>query len=316
MAYGNGVFIAAAGDRILKSTDGATWKLATITSGTFGNNLNRVVYGSGKFLVCGQQYYFISADNGETWTEMQSDYYLQSVAYGDGNFYLSSPMGRIQKINADTLESVTLNSDSMGNIAYWDGKLFGVKRNPSDQSVYMLNSSNTWAVAVSGIPQGDSNRTLLKVNNELFLGNNTSTLKISQNANGTYSVVSTNIASKMLDACEMREQGYILTSDSLYTTDGVAVASCANGSYVVCCPDGANKVLMYSVGGSKEAFDFYQSLYNIQSIAYGNGIYMAAAGDRILKSNDGRNWTTSFVFDSGNSNEAKKIAYGNGNFFV
>lgn len=319
MAYGNGVFIAAAGDRILKSTDGANWKLSRMTTGAFrnSNDLTRVVYGEGKFLVCGQAYIFISGDNGESWTEISSElYYMRSATYGNGNFYLSAPIGRTLKIDANTLESTVINSDQMRNIAYWDGNLFGVKPIPSDQNLYVLSDANTWTVAVSGIPQGDSNRTLLSVNNELFLGNNTSTLKISKDANGTYSAVPTDIASKMLDACEMREQGYILTSSSLYTTDGVAVASCANGSYVACCPDGANKVLMYALEDSKEAFDSYQSLYNIQSIAYGNGIYMAAAGDRILKSTDGRSWTTSFIFDSGNSNTAKKIAYGNGNFFV
>ena len=30
---------------------------------------------------------------------------------------------------------------------------------------------------------------------------------------------------------------------------------------------------------------------NIKSVAYGNGVFIAAAGDRILKSTDGENWT-------------------------
>ena len=94
IAYGNDVFIAAAGDRILKSTDGENWELSRMTSGTSANSLTRVVFGGNKFLVCGECYFFITSDNGTTWTEfgmMPSPF--PYAAYGDEKFYLACSGG-------------------------------------------------------------------------------------------------------------------------------------------------------------------------------------------------------------------------------
>ena len=70
IAYGNGVFIAAAGDRILKSTDGENWTVAKMSNQTSSlNQLTDVAFDNGTFIVCGQCYYYVTQDNGATWTE-------------------------------------------------------------------------------------------------------------------------------------------------------------------------------------------------------------------------------------------------------
>ena len=54
------------------------------------SNLTKVVYGDGQFVVCGQKYFYITSDGGHTWTERASAALMDSAAYGDGQFILTS----------------------------------------------------------------------------------------------------------------------------------------------------------------------------------------------------------------------------------
>jgi len=91
VAYGNGVFIAAAEDRILRSTDGINWETVKISNNiTENNHLNNVVFGDGKFVVGGECVTYATADNGLTWTEYLSVNSFEDIAYGNGEFILSS----------------------------------------------------------------------------------------------------------------------------------------------------------------------------------------------------------------------------------
>lgn len=318
IAYGNGVYIAAAGDKILKSTDRENWTVCKTVSGA-GHELNKVLYGDGTFLVYGQSYYYLSSDNGAAWTEKACASYLRSAAYGGGYFWMCTTLDGLLKIHRTSLENTWLNQESMGDIAYWDGKLFGVKWNGSDQGVYVLvESDNAWFETIVNLPQGDSSRTLRSAGGRLFVGNGATTLEVVKSPTGAYSLQDTNIAGKMVDACEFGVKAYILTASTLYE-NSTAVANTANGSYLCCCTGGDGKIYMLSDTG--EFFAFTPSTdgtnYDIQSVAYGNGVYMAASGDCIIRSTDCENWTVVKQRDtSANDNHMKKVVYGNGAFLV
>lgn len=318
IAYGNGVYIAAAVDKILKSTDGENWTVCKTVSGT-GHELNKVLYGDGAFLVYGQSYYYLSSDAGVTWTEKASASYLRSAAYGGGYFWMCTPLGGLVKINRTTFENTWLNNESMGDIAYWDGKLFGVKWNKTDQGVYIfVESDNTWFENIVNLPQGDSSRTLRSAGGRLFVGNNAATLEVAKSPTGSYSLQSTAIAGKMVDACEFGVKAYILTADKLYENTS-AVAAAISGNYICCYLGGDGKVHMLSSAGVYS--DFTPSPddigFSISSVVYGNGIYMAAAGDYIIKSTDCSNWIIVKQRDMSISyNHMNKIVYGAGRFLV
>ncbi len=318
IAYGNGVYIAAAVDKILKSIDGETWTVCKTVSGT-GHELNKVLYGDGAFLVYGQSYYYLSSDAGVTWTEKACPSYLRSAAYGGGYFWMCTPLGGLLKINRTTFENTWLNNESMGDIAYWDGKLFGVKWTKTDQGVYIfVESDNTWFENIVNLPQGDSSRTLRSAGGRLFVGNNAATLEVAKSPTGSYSLQSTAIAGKMVDACEFGVKAYILTAGTLYENT-TAVANSVNGSYLCCYPGGDGKIHTLSDAGEFSSFTPSPdgTNYDIQSVAYGNGVYMAASGDCILRSTDCENWTVVKQRDSSvNNNHMTKVVYGDGAFLV
>ena len=218
VAYGNGVYIAAAGDRILKSTDGENWIVARMTNQTSGSNqLNDVAYGDGVFVVCGQCYYYVSSDNGLTWTEHMHASYMEHVIYGGGKFILASPVaGGVISINSSTLEVTAVNFDIMDDMAFVDGNFYGIKRSASDQNLYLLNGT-TWHICFSGIP-AVSNRRLRGVNGRLFLGAETDTYEFVTDIPGSYRALIQlkGVSGQMLDACEADGKTYIMTASALY----------------------------------------------------------------------------------------------------
>ena len=207
----------------------------------------------------------------------------------------------------------------MGDIAYWDGKLFGVKWNKTDQGVYIfVESDNAWFETIVNLPQGDSSRTLRSASGRLFVGNNAATLEVVKSPAGAYSLQDTAIAGKMVDACEFGVKAYILTASTLYENT-TAVSNTTNGSYLCCCQGGDGKIHMLSDTGEFSSFTPSPdgTNYDIQSVAYGNGIYMAASGDCIIRSTDCENWTVVKQRDTSvNNNHMTKIVYGGGAFLV
>ena len=318
VAYGNGVYIAAAVDKILKSTDCETWTVCKTVSGT-GHELNKVLYGDGTFLVYGQSYYYLSSDAGVTWTEQASASYLRSAAYGGGYFWMCTMLGGLLKINPSTLEPNRLNNDPMGDIAYWDGKLFGVSWNPSDQGVYIfVESDNTWFENIVNLPQGDSSRTLRSAGGRLFVGNNATTLEVVKSPTGVYSLQDTAIAGKMVDACEFGVKAYIITPYHLFE-NGEVVANSGRDKYLCCFLGGDGDIHMMLDTGEISAITPSPdgTGYNIHSIAYGNGVYIGVTGDCILRSTDCENWTVVKQRDSSvDNNHMTKVVYGGGAFLV
>ncbi len=318
VAYGNGVFIAAAGDRILKSTDGENWTLArmTNTAVTSGNQLTRAIFGDGKFLVCGEFYFYITSDNGITWTEFSSPSGMAYAAYGDGKFYLSCTGGSgIAQVDLSTMQFSWLNYTTMGEIAYLNHTLYTVKQDSTDANLYRLNSSNVWEGVVSGIPTG-SNRTLRSVGNRLFMGMGTYTFEFQKGVDDvdftSFKWISM-VYGKMIDGCERNDKAYILTADTLYE-ETTSVATADGSVYVCCCANGDDIIHVFDSAGNTFT---YPEPPTIQSMAYGNGVYIGVTLDKIVKSTDGVTWDVVKNLSSVSSGNVKnKVVFGDGKFLV
>ena len=318
VAYGNGVFIAAAGDRILRSTDGENWTLArmTNTAVTAGNQLTRVIFGDGKFLVCGEFYFYITSDNGITWTEFSSPSGMAYAAYGDGKFYLSCTGGSgIAQVDLSTMQFSWLSYTTMGEIAYLNHTLYTVKQDSTDANLYRLNSSNVWEGVVSGIPTG-SNRTLRSVGNRLFMGMGTYTFEFQKGVDDvdftSFKWISM-VYGKMIDGCERNDKAYILTADTLYE-ETTSVATADGSVYVCCCANGDDIIHVFDSAGNTFT---YPEPPTIQSMAYGNGVYIGVTLDKIVKSTDGVTWDVVKNLSSVSSGNVKnKVVFGDGKFLV
>lgn len=322
IAYGNGVYIAAATDRILTSTDGQNWTVSRMTNQTVtvGNQLTRVAYGNGKFIVCGEGYYYSTSNNGSSWTEYLTASYLSSIAYGDNRFILASPAASgIMSIDATTLQRNPISGDTMGELAYYDGAFYGVKSHyVTDSKLYRLEG-NAWVEVYNGVHPGI--RCLRAVGGRLLIGEIGATLEFVRDSSGTFvnSVIVDGIDGQMVDACDFGGSACVITAEH-FCIDGKKIAR-ADGSYVCCCAgsDGAHVV---TTGGNGCSW-FYPAPYAIKAgsdtsdvihdIAYGNGVYMAVTSNQILKSLDGVTWTVSMTHPRPNDNS--RIAFGD-NCFV
>ena len=72
------------------------------------------------------------------------------------------------------------------------------------------------------------------------------------------------------------------------------IAESLNDNYRCMAVGGSDKnIHLFTVSGAHTAYQLIQYVdeYDIKSVVYGNGVYMAAAVDKIIKSTDGENWT-------------------------
>lgn len=94
VAYGNGLFVAAspsgtngAGDRIMRSTDGATWTRSSLSGGAEGGS---VAFGDDTFVSVMENAVIWASSDGLTWTRTASSGGTNkwlSVTYGHGSFH-------------------------------------------------------------------------------------------------------------------------------------------------------------------------------------------------------------------------------------
>jgi hypothetical protein len=86
IAFGNGLFVAVGGQRILTSADGVHWTQVIETT----NLLHNVAYGNGRFVAAASRgkVSFLMSTNGVNWVErsLGIDGWILSVAYGVGQF--------------------------------------------------------------------------------------------------------------------------------------------------------------------------------------------------------------------------------------
>jgi len=124
VAYGNGVFVGAAGYAadILTSPDGTNWTAQELYTNAFGSVYFRdIAFGNGRFVVVSEDAIATSAD-GTNWFFEESYHGLQSVASGNGIF-VAVGYGAVST-SVDGTNWVHRNDAGLGplaDVAYGDG---------------------------------------------------------------------------------------------------------------------------------------------------------------------------------------------------
>ncbi len=320
IAYGNGVYIAAAGDCILRSTDCENWIIVKQRDSSYNNNhMTKVVYGDGTFLICGESSRYITSDFGATWTEGKTASFMDCAAFGEGKFLLSSSVhpGTLL-VDAVTFAITWVDySESMSDLAYCNNQFVGVKNSTADKNIYTLDlTTNQWNAHPVNFPAlTRSEKQLRSAGDKLYLGFNDVTKGVDENW-GLSDVQS----GYLVDAVQLDGNIFLLTEKKFYQGSRLEAESPYDPYCCMAAGGEDGNVHLFTVGGTHTAYQpvQYVNEYDIKEIAYGNGIYMAAAGDKILKSTDGQNWTLAkkTVANPPAKADVSRIAYGGGNFLA
>lgn len=124
VAYGNGVFVLVGeAGRVMTSTDGVTWSRQD--SGT-DRGLNGITFGNGRFVAVGDYRgggsVILTSTNGESWTQQQSPpSTLYAVAYGNGLFVAVGSRGDA----VTSPDGVNWSWSNAGNVDYLFSVAFG-----------------------------------------------------------------------------------------------------------------------------------------------------------------------------------------------
>lgn len=236
VAYNDGVYIAATVDRVLKSFDGHHWFSVKKLVYPDRMVLGKVVLGDGVFLVCGQYDYFISADNGLSWYEGTSFNAMEYAAYGNGRFITTSSQGQTQQIDLSTFTLKVLdNLVTVDDVACWNGRFVAIKNDVSDRSIYVLTSDDIWEEheLVNCPALTKEKKTLRMSGGTMYLGlnNDTKAIWFHQDQYEVYDIID---GEYLVDSCELEENGYLLTSSTLYENE-YPVKAAPTGWAFVCC---------------------------------------------------------------------------------
>ncbi len=308
VAYGNGVFIATTGDKILKSANGKNWSEVGLNNSNNTEDLSNVIFADGKFLVSGGTYYYISSDNGTTWNEESYIFEITDSTYGDGNFMLVSPNGGCFKINTTTLER-TFFTQNLKAVTYFKDTFYGVLNDTeNDDGLYRLDGEN-WTKIHNGLHPGDV--CLRGIKNDLYMTvlGMTFIFVWDEEGNVTDFTIAQDYPDAMVDGMEVNGTIYLLTSYCL-CEDTSPVLTSNSEDYKCICIDEKNTIYVFSSSNVVT----YNVRPVINSIAYGNGVYMAVAGEQVLKSIDGENWETIKTLELNNNTGI--VAFGDNVFVV
>lgn len=140
VGYGNGVFMAVAGDyyndnEVVTSTDGINWTLLGDPP-EIGKTWNRPVYGDNKWLLIrasdtfGDQSFYTSSNNGVTWTSHSYTHYFPynnyiDPAYSNGIFIVASDANRFTDFVYYSSNGITWQTASIGTVGTWQDIVSG-----------------------------------------------------------------------------------------------------------------------------------------------------------------------------------------------
>ena len=326
ITFADGMFVAVGNGPILTSSDGITW----IQSDSV-YSLNSVTYLNGAFFAVGNHGVLTSPD-GINWTSRNLETPLSGIAYGNDTFVaVEGEYGRIfTSTDGENWINGTLGRGT--EVSYLNGLFMAV-----DQGYIMTSPDGViWPSLDLGVSGSLSditygNNLYIAVGSELIDSYSSAsyTLILSSSdgvkweknnfkyfgyinkvtyGNGTFVAVG-------------REEkgneytGIILTSpDGLNWTRSFSTASSlfsgltyGNGTFVA----GGETIVTSKDGFNWTTLNILQTVGRLNSVTYGNGLFIAVAGHFILTSSDGINWT---IINPGDYWDLRQIAYGNGNF--
>jgi len=282
-AYGGGLFAAVGFEgQIVTSSDGVNWVPRSSTSGF----LDAIVYGDGQFVAGGDS--ILTSSDGVNWVHQSSTATnLYDITYGNGQFVavddaagaiVTSPDGRTW-IN----HSVGL-TNFIDGIAYGNGEFVAVGWDSQMRLGSIVTSPDglTWTTRTSGTT--DELIGVTYGNNQFAAVGGVGTILTSP------------------DGVTWIERLSGTGEDLLGVTYGSnQFAAVGREGTVVTSPDGVTWTNHQSA----------TTLLDFESIAYGNGRFLAVGDTNVLTSTDGVTWS-----QSNTQNPLYTVAYLNGQFLA
>lgn len=155
VVFGNGVFIATANffvsDVVARSTNGAIWE-AVAPSSSPDAEFKAVAFGAGIFVVMGRDEVACSTD-GISWEISSSPGNLWRLAFGNGIFVASYRNGKLTLFSTDgkNWEKGPIHSYTLGfeELTFGNGIFVGLKQN---ECFYSTDGKNWTKQTITGIP--------------------------------------------------------------------------------------------------------------------------------------------------------------------
>ena len=275
VAYGNGIFVAAGGVRlILVSKDGTNWmnRSAAVPGSTIGINFTTENYTVG-----GDSLTLVTPNDASTNVEIQQKpFQFRAVGFGNNTFVILGESGEIL-ISPDGESWRTVNAPTSANFTgiAWGGDKFVAVSDAG--TIFTSTDGVRWTLRNSGT---DKTLDSVAFGNGIFVtvgGDMDNSVILTSNDGVTW------IPNAVNYSCPMRAIAYY---SSEFTT-GPGYGS----SLTMASRDGKNwrEVKNWR---EEESHSFY-TLRNpafSRAVAHGKGVFVAATGTDLMTSNDGVHW--------------------------
>lgn len=266
MVYGNGQFIASGGGSVYASTDASTWTLIA------SEHVGKLVYGNGTYVAFEYGGEIAVSKDGGGWTRQKPDnnyYSFKGIVYGAGRFVAVGNTSSLTSVDGVTWSSIPVGGSG---IIYAGGKFLtsSAASYSQDGLAWAWNPSSPPGMV--SVAYGKGKYIGVSYDYRIYESYDGITWKEVQNALGSYPGFYANTI-EFINGVFMvgGEAGYIHTSE--------------DGKIWTAIP-----------------IKLFESYNGIQSITYGNGLYIAAGylgrdyNDNGLHVNyyssiDGKNWT-------------------------
>jgi hypothetical protein len=305
VTYGNGIFVAVSSggtNRVMYSADGITW---TAASAAAANGWNSVTYGNGLFVavsVTGTGDRVMTSPNGITWTSRTSaaENSWMGVTYGNGLFVAISQTGtgtRVMKTAAgiaDSVAQLTLTGTA------------SVHQNANDVADITFEFDDTAFTATAAANVTGATGPASSGYGVNFDDNN---WRIDYSGGGMSEVVANNGAvSGVIEATLLNDTFQDIDADNILDIGSeVTVNNIPAGLTGSIALGATTQPTSWTSASAAEANSW-------QSIAYGNGIFVAVSAtgtNRVMYSTDGITWTAASAAEA---NSWVSVTYGSGIF--
>jgi len=241
-AYGNDAFIATAGDKILKSTDGIRWRV--IKNVDSGDTVNKIIFGNNVFIAFGTAHYYLSTDCGKNWIKSSRSIHFTDAAFDGTDFLLVGHSESKVRINSETFAETVFESDiPLYTVTYAYGSFYAMNDVAQSDGKYYLYKlvGNTWTNIRECDPPYTGGCTIRGTENHLYFSIDNKTYEVFFNQNEaeevSYEEVS-EIEGGIIDACEVMISNepepamvYALSSDESNSKVFILTKNAVNGSY-------------------------------------------------------------------------------------
>jgi hypothetical protein len=334
--YGGGRYIVLTGfgkrSKIIASSDCLEWQKWNVDDTSAYTEHYDVAYGNGSYVIVGYDRVYVTSDYGASWNiiNIGGSTRLTSVVYADSQFVAVGCNGVIMT-SIDGLiwkPSTTVLWRSIGNVVYGDGKwvICGSKGTilTSEDCITWQKQQSSTSEDIKSIAYGNGMYVGVGWNNTLITSPDAvrwTSLQFSLDyyydkiifANGVFVIGGSSDD-------EQADNGVIFRSTDGLLWDKVAsklpmnprIIAYGDSGFLATYPNNFDSTIFTSKDGKTWIQQKTSiSLYGIQKITYGNGIYVASGNDQIAISTDGINWEKQC---SGSICSLGNITYGDGKF--